>query len=73
MQIITTTPALSALCERLSAAEYVTVDTEFLRESTYWPILCLVQVAAPEGEPDEDRARSSTRWRKASTSRPSGT
>ena len=56
MQIITNTPALSALCERLSAAEYVTVDTEFLRESTYWPILCLVQVAAPEGEPDEDGA-----------------
>ena len=56
MQIITDTSALSALCERLSAVEYVTVDTEFLRESTYWPILCLVQVAAPVGKPDEEGA-----------------
>ena len=53
MLIITDTPALSDLCERLSGAEYVTVDTEFLRESTYWPILCLIQVAAPPGEADE--------------------
>lgn len=41
-------PDLDSLCERLAAAPYVTVDTEFMRESTYWPDLCLVQVASPE-------------------------
>ncbi len=56
MQIITDSAALSALCQRLATVEYVTVDTEFLRESTYWPILCLIQVAAPEGEADDEGA-----------------
>ncbi|MEE4238710.1 MAG: ribonuclease D [Anderseniella sp.] len=50
MQIITTTPALSALCERLSSEDFVTVDTEFMREHTFWPILCLIQIA---GETEE--------------------
>ncbi len=45
-QIITTDEALSAFCARCARAPYVTVDTEFMREATYWPILCLVQVAA---------------------------
>ncbi len=44
-QFITTTEALSALCERLGAEEFVTVDTEFMREKTYYPELCLVQLA----------------------------
>lgn len=43
--LITTTDALSELCERLSKSEFVTVDTEFMRENTYWPELCLVQIA----------------------------
>ena len=43
--LITTTDALAALCERLSGSEFVTVDTEFMRENTYWPELCLVQIA----------------------------
>ncbi len=43
-QYITTTEALSALCERLSGEEFVTVDTEFMRERTYYPELCLVQL-----------------------------
>ena len=47
---ITDTARLADLCARLSAADYVTVDTEFLRENTFWPILCLVQVAGPEDE-----------------------
>jgi len=42
---ITTTAELAALCERLSAEEFVTVDTEFMRERTYYPELCLVQLA----------------------------
>ena len=43
--LITTTDALVDLCERLSKSEFVTVDTEFMRENTYWPELCLVQIA----------------------------
>ena len=44
-QYITTTEALAALCERLEGEEFVTVDTEFMRERTYYPELCLVQLA----------------------------
>jgi len=50
MQVITTTPDLETACRRLSSADFVTVDTEFLREQTYWPKLCLIQVAGPDGE-----------------------
>lgn len=46
--LITTTEALHDLCERLSRAEFVTVDTEFMRENTFWPELCLVQIADTE-------------------------
>ncbi|WP_439577898.1 ribonuclease D [Elioraea sp.] len=46
--LIETTEALAALCERLASAEFVTVDTEFMRERTYWPELCVVQIAGPE-------------------------
>lgn len=45
MQPITTTEELSALCERLKSAEFVTVDTEFLRDNTYYSKLCLIQIA----------------------------
>jgi ribonuclease D len=48
MQLITTTDDLAAFCQRQSSAQFITVDTEFMRERTYWPILCLVQVAGPE-------------------------
>lgn len=48
MNVITTTQALAELCLRLSAHPYVTVDTEFLRETTFWPKLCVVQLASPE-------------------------
>jgi ribonuclease D len=50
MQMITTTQELSALCETLSKSDYVTVDTEFLREQTFWPLLCLIQLAGPEAD-----------------------
>src|SRR5690348_4875810 len=43
--LITTNAQLTALCARLSQEEFVTVDTEFMRERTYWPELCVVQVA----------------------------
>lgn len=43
--LITTTAALSDLCARLAKSEFVCVDTEFMRENTYWPELCLVQIA----------------------------
>jgi ribonuclease D len=44
-ELITTTAALDALCQRLRGETFVTVDTEFMRERTYWPELCLVQIA----------------------------
>ena len=43
--LVTTTAELDALCTRLRAEEFVTVDTEFMRERTYWPELCVVQLA----------------------------
>ena len=46
--MITDTQALADFCARLRSADYITVDTEFMRETTYWPILCLVQVAYGE-------------------------
>jgi ribonuclease D len=45
MSIITDTKSLAEFCERLAKSTYVTVDTEFMREKTYWPQLCLVQLA----------------------------
>ena len=45
MTLITTTNSLSELCNKLKESEYVTVDTEFIREKTYWPDLCLIQIA----------------------------
>jgi ribonuclease D len=43
--LITTTEALAELCGRLRQERFVTVDTEFMRERTYWPELCVVQLA----------------------------
>ena len=43
--LITKTEDLAALCARLAKADFITVDTEFMRENTYWPELCLVQIA----------------------------
>lgn len=46
--LITTTEALSDLCDRLAKSDFIAVDTEFMRENTYWPELCLVQIANSE-------------------------
>ncbi len=46
--LITTTAALQDLCGRLAKADFITVDTEFMRENTFWPELCLVQIADSE-------------------------
>jgi ribonuclease D len=43
--LITDSGPLAALCERLAAEPFVTIDTEFMRERTYWPELCVVQLA----------------------------
>ena len=43
--LITDSESLSALCERLARSPFVAVDTEFMRENTYWPDLCLFQIA----------------------------
>src|SRR5688500_10354977 len=46
--LITDTESLEQLCERLARSDFVAVDTEFMRENTYWPDLCLFQVANHE-------------------------
>jgi ribonuclease D len=48
MTVITDSDALARFCARQMGSSFVAVDTEFMRERTYWPILCLVQIAGPE-------------------------
>jgi ribonuclease D len=48
MQLITTTDSLAEVCGRLQRHAFVTVDTEFLRESTYYPKLCVAQIASTD-------------------------
>lgn len=48
MDLITTTNDLAAACERIARYPSVTVDTEFLRETTYYPLLCVAQMASPD-------------------------
>ncbi|HEY0444876.1 MAG TPA: ribonuclease D [Allosphingosinicella sp.] len=46
--LITDSESLRALCERLARSDFVAVDTEFMRENTFWPELCLVQIGNEE-------------------------
>jgi ribonuclease D len=48
MSLLTTTEDLAALCSRLAKHPFVTVDTEFLRETTFWPKVCVIQLASPQ-------------------------
>src|ERR1700761_1587452 len=48
MRIVTSTADLKALVTELEGAPYLALDTEFLRDQTYWPKLCLIQVASPD-------------------------
>jgi ribonuclease D len=47
-RLITDSSALADFCAEIAAAPFITVDTEFMRESTYYPELCLIQIATPE-------------------------
>jgi ribonuclease D len=48
MTLIADTDSLAAFCQRISSSAYITVDTEFMRDKTYYPQLCLVQIAGEE-------------------------
>jgi len=48
MDLIATSDDLAAVCTRMARHPFVTVDTEFLRETTYYPLLCVAQMASPE-------------------------
>src|SRR3974390_1828264 len=57
MHLISTTQDLADVCARLAQQAFVAVDTEFIREQTFWPKLCLIQLAGPTEEAIVDPLR----------------
>ena len=57
MSLLTTNDELAAACDRFSGHPFVTVDTEFLRETTFWPKVCVIQLASPEEAVGDRRPR----------------
>lgn len=53
MKTLTTTAELAQFCKRAAQCDFVTIDTEFLRERTYYSKLCLIQMAVPDGQADD--------------------
>lgn len=51
MNMISTTQALKSALAPLADEPFIAVDTEFMRESTYWPLLCVIQIAGPDKKP----------------------
>ncbi len=47
MRIVETTEDLRVLAGEMAGASYLALDTEFMRDQTYWPKLCLIQIATP--------------------------
>ena len=50
MTVIIDSVSLATLCDKLSKEPFICIDTEFIREKTYWPKLCLIQISGPKGE-----------------------
>ena len=50
MELIKTNKELKEACKKLNKAKFITIDTEFIREKTYWSQLCLIQVCSGESE-----------------------
>src|SRR5690242_10740287 len=48
MTVISDSDELAEFCKRQAKADYIAVDTEFMRDKTYYPQLCLVQIAGPD-------------------------
>ena len=68
MRIVDNTPDLQALIAELTGAPYLALDTEFMRDQTYWPKLCLIQVAAPGVEAIIDPlGRRASTWRRSTS------